>query len=206
MKKVVVLLIGMLFVVSVTKAQTIDFGVKGGLLYSAMEVKDVDGFDAAKEKSKAGYLFGVFARVGGKKLFFQPELQYRVRTGDFDFGNVASSVIKDNAIEVKYKTLDIPLQVGVNVLKLPLVKIAAHAGPVASFKLGDDTTLKNEIANFKLDKYSDYKSFVWSGQIGVTADVMNFSLDISYEKGFSDISKHIGANDLVLVTLGFKLF
>ncbi len=204
MKKIVVTFAVVCLFIGVMKAQTVDFGLKGGLMYSAMDAKKVGSFSEAKSAPKAGYIVGVFARIGNK-LFFQPEIQYRVRTSNFDFGDVAKSVYKDE-IEVKYKTLDVPLQLGFNIVKLPIVKLTMHAGPVASFKLAEDTSLKNEVANFDIDKFKDYKSFVWSGQVGIAADIMNFTLDVSYEKGLSDLSKHIGKNDLVLVTLGFKLF
>lgn len=197
MKKTVWLTLVLFFtVIGATKAQKFDLGIKGGYLYSDMNVKNIDG---VKSKSKGGYLLGAFARIGGNKWFFQPELQYRVRTADFKFVDA----IKDN-VEIKYKTLDVPLQLGVNLLNLSVAKIAVHAGPVASFKLDESTNIKDTASS--LDKYfDDYKSVVWGGQVGVSVDVLRFVIDLSYEKGFSDLSeKGVGKNDLFMATLGIK--
>lgn len=206
MKKIVGFILGLLLVGSIASAQSFDLGVKGGYLYSSIKDKDLKGI---KTEGNSGYLVGVFARLGGEVWFFQPELQYRVRSSDVVSASDAFKDIlgKGNKVEVKLKTLDIPLQVGYTILDLPLFRLAAHAGPVVSFKLADDTTVKNEVKNFNVDKLTDYKSFIWSGQVGVSADISRFVIDLSYEKGFSDVSDGgLGKNDLFLATVGIKLF
>lgn len=198
MKKIVLLATILLAIVGIAQAQIFDLGVKGGYLYSDMNVKSVADM---KSKAKGGYLIGVFARLGGEKWFFQPELQYRARTADFKLKDAA----KGN-IEVDYKTLDIPLQLGVNLLDLSVVKIGVHTGPVASFKLDESTNIKSTASS--LDEHiKDYKSIVWAGQVGVSVDILRFVIDLSYEKGFTDIAeKGAGKNDLFMATVGIKLF
>ncbi len=198
MKKIAFFILGILLAGSFVTAQSLDIGVKGGYLYSDMNVQ---GIKDMKSKAKSGYLLGVFARIGGDKWFFQPELQYRARTTDFKFIDAVKG-----KVDIDCKTLDLPLQVGINLLNLPLVKISAHTGPVVSLNLSEDTKLKDIPGNLE-DYVKDYKSVLWAGQLGVSVDVARFVLDLSYEKGFSDVAdKGVGKNDLFMVTLGVKFF
>ncbi len=222
MKKNIVILLVSLFVGSALNAQGIDFGAKAGYLYSDMNVKEVKDFKSIKSKAKGGYLLGVFGKISGKTFFFQPEIQYRARTNNFELSKavVTNEFLKpfleelsdkvSQEIEVSYKTLDIPLQVGVKALNLPLVKICIHGGPVASIKLDESVELKDTpilTKKYIKENFKDYNAFVWSGQLGVSVDVARFVLDLSYEKGFSDIAKRgIGKNDLFIATVGIKLF
>ncbi len=198
MKKIVGIILGMLLVSGIASAQKFDLGVKGGYMYSDMDVHSVKEM---KSKAKSGYLLGVFARVSGDKWFFQPELQYRARTSDFTFEDAVKG-----KVAVDCKTLDMPLQVGINLLNLQVVKISAHTGPVVSLNLNDDTELRDIPGN--LDDYvKDYKSVLWAGQVGVSVDFMRFVIDLSYEKGFTELAdKGAGKNDLFMATLGVKLF
>ncbi len=180
MKKVILIIFGIFLLGNVAKSQGLAIGVKGGYMYSSMETKGVRTFKEAKASAKSGYMLGAFARIG-EKFFFQPELQYRVRTADFKLLEVAQNKTE---IEIKHKTLDIPLQVGMKVLKLPLVTVTVHGGPVASFKIGNETTLKSEFAGLTLEKgverlKDEYKSIS---------------------------NSEIGKNDLFFATIGFKLY
>ncbi len=198
MKKSIVILLVSLFIGTVLNAQGLDLGVKGGYLYSKMEVKDLKD---VKTEPKSGYCLGAFARISGERVFFQPELMYRVRTADFKFKELV-----DNKVEVESKTLDIPLQVGLEVLDLAVVKVAIHAGPVFSLNLSNEAKLESVAKNVE-DYVKDYKSFVCSGQVGISVDVARFVVGVSYEKGFSDMAeKGVGKNDLFLATVGIKLF
>lgn len=209
MKKGVVIL-SMLLVASVfATAQKMDLGIKAGYLYSDVKAKEIQSFDGAKSRGKNGYFIGLFGRIGGDRWFFQPGLEYRVRTADIVTGKeiIESGIKKDSKLEVSMKTLDVPLQVGISLLNLSLVKVYAHTGPVVSIKIDNSTSATDVVKDFKFDDYNDYKSLVWAGQIGVSADIMRFSVDISYEKGFSDIGeKGMGTNDLFMVSLGMKIF
>ncbi len=198
MRKNIVILFVFLFGGAVLNAQGLDLGVKAGYLYSKMDVKGVQNL---KTEPKSGYCLGAFARISGERIFFQPELLYRVRTADFKFKELI-----DDKVEVECKTLDIPLQLGVKVLDLSIVKIAVHAGPVLSLKLSEETKLESVAKNVE-DYIKDYKDFVWSGQLGVSVDVARFVVGLSYEKGFSDMAeKGVGKNDLFMATMGIKLF
>ncbi|PVX52521.1 outer membrane protein with beta-barrel domain [Balneicella halophila] len=197
MKKVVLLLVSCFVVLSATNAQGFDFGVKAGYLYSDIDEVSVD---ALKTEGNSGYFLGVFTRFSSKSWFFQPEVQYRVRSSEV----VSVSDAIKGKVDVEMKTIDIPLQVGTNLLDLPMIRLALHAGPTLSFNVADDTTIKNEISNFDIDKFTDYKSFIWSGQIGLTADISRFTVGVAYEKGFSDISDGLGKNNLVLVNVGLR--
>lgn len=209
MKKALLIACTLFVAVTFTTAQKMDFGIKGGYLYSNVKAKDIESFDSVKSRGKNGYLFGVFARIGGDRWFFQPAIEYRVRTADLVTGKeiIESGIKKDSKLDISLKTIDIPLQLGISLLNASMVKVYAHTGPVVSFKIDNKTTAKDVVSDFKFDDYNDYKSFIWAGQVGVSADIMRFSIDLTYEKGFSEIGeKGMGQNDLFMFTLGVKLF
>lgn len=203
MKKIVVLVVSLLVVATTLNAQGFGFGVKGGYLYS--DIKEISK-EALRTEGNSGYFVGAYARLSGESWFFQPEVQYRVRTADVvSASDAINNLLKNNnKVEIELKTLDVPLQLGVYLLDLPMVKLGVHAGPTVSFVLADDTTLKNEISNFDINKFTDYKSFLWSGQVGVTADISRFTVGVAYEKGFSDVSDNLGKNDLIMVNVGLS--
>jgi hypothetical protein len=113
--------------------------------------------------------------------------------------------------DIKLNTIDIPILVGTKVLNLKVANVRVMGGPVASF------VTKKDIDNVQnLDDQlqgRDIKDSNWSGQVGVGVDVLNFTLDIRYEFGLSDVLEDNNTtydfsdvkNNSYLVTLGWKI-
>ncbi len=195
-----VLTFALMALVMVTIGQTFDLGVKASynttkFNLSASAIKS--GFT-----SGAGANFGVFARIGGSKIYLQPELLYSSKTATYILKNdLTGAVISNN--DVKFKTIQIPLLLGFKVLDLKIASLRAFTGPAALFVT--DGSLKN-LANQAKESFTSGK-MGWDWQLGAGVDVLMFTLDMRYELGLSEL-KSVTMNSFkgktFTVSLGFK--
>ena len=87
-------------------------------------------------------------------------------------------------------------------VKLPMFKLRAFAGPVASFTIDDKIK-----STFDDAADADFKNAVWNAKVGAGVDVWKLTLDVDYEFGLTDVSSEfLKKNKMVNVTLGFRLF
>ncbi len=99
--------------------------------------------------------------------------------------------------------MDIPILLGYKIVKLPMFKLRAFAGPVASFNIDDSfsSTLSQQF------KDEDLEGAVWNAKVGAGIDVWKLTLDVDYEFGLTDVSSEfLKKNKMMNVTLGFRLF
>lgn len=168
----------------------ISFGVHAGLTSTKVDAK-VPTMDDLNEKADNGMMLGVFARINLSKWYIQPELNYVSRK---------SSV---NNVDIKLKSLDIPILLGYKIVKLPAFNLRAFGGPVASFNV-DDNLKEVFLGSVVKDKA---KGAVWNAKVGLGADFWKFTLDVDYEFGLTDVSSEfLKKNKMFNVTVGFKLF
>ncbi|MCF1713576.1 PorT family protein [Flavihumibacter sp. RY-1] len=135
MKSKLSLLVLALLAVSLTQAQGLHFGIKGGA-----NLTKVDG-KAMTDEFNYGYQLGGFAEVGlGKKWFIQPEVmwtEYRTRTAD-DFEDIINFPANgSNRQEVKLNYLAIPITLNYRLLDW----FSLHAGPQFGVLLNQDKNL-----------------------------------------------------------------
>jgi len=201
MKKIL-LTASLLACVIITFGQTLDFGVKAGF--------NTSKFDGSANsistgfKSRTGSNFGLFARVGGSKLYLQPELLYSTKNSSFD-SYVSPGVTTTNT--VKIQSIQIPVLLGYKLLDLKLASIRAFTGPSGSFVTsGSITSIGAQIKD-------NLNSMNWAWQLGAGVDVLKFTLDIRYEMGLNDFTKNqiqdyisINKGNTFTVSLGFKFF
>src|SRR5690554_5353003 len=94
----VFLLAAMVFSSSTAFAQLLpsfQFGIKGGANFS--NIKDID----LQSSSRSGYLVGVWARLGGAGVHFQPELYLTSKGAELN---------NDGQVDrIDFTTLDLPL-------------------------------------------------------------------------------------------------
>ncbi|WP_372751498.1 porin family protein [Labilibaculum sp.] len=170
----------------------ISFGLHTGLVSTKMDYKDADA-SSIKEESKNGMMLGAFLRVNLNKWYLQPELNYVSRKSEV--------VVDGNSYDIKTKSLDIPMLLGYKIVKLPLFKLRAFAGPVASFNIDD--SFKSTLESVD----EDFEGAVWNAKVGAGVDVWKLTLDVDYEFGLSDVSSEfLKKNKMYNVTLGFKFF
>jgi hypothetical protein len=171
---------------------TVQFGIKGGANFA--NIKDIN----LESSSRSGYLVGVWARLGGAGVHFQPEL-YLTSKG----AELTNEGDKDR---INFTTLDLPLLLGTRVGFGP-VAARIQVGPVISFVMDkDDSFIENisAVGNFK-----DYKNQTVSLTAGLGADIMKLRADLRYEHGVSDVFKNNDDNgrlSLWTVSVGYRLF
>jgi hypothetical protein len=175
-------------------ASPISFGVHGGLVSTKLDA-NMSG-SSIKESSKNGMMLGAFARININKWYIQPELNYVKRKSSIEQTFMGANIKMD----VETKSIDIPVLLGYKIVKLPLFKLRAFAGPVASFNIDDK--IKTTLGDVE---DGDFKSAVWNAKFGAGIDVWKLTLDVDYEVGLSDVAEDLKGN-MVNVTLGFRLF
>lgn len=143
-------------------------GLKGGVNFSKLS-----GTSTFNSDNRAGYLGGLWARVGALGFNFQPELYV---TGK----NVE---ISDNGSEVraKFTSIDVPLLFGGKVGAFGL-GARFYTGPLVSFKINDSQSFNNALGNATSLKFKN-QNYAWT--FGAGLDIRNISLDLRYEAGLS---------------------
>jgi len=195
------------------------FGIKGAITMSKLstDIKDYD------EALKAGYQLGAFVRLG-KKLHLQPEMYFTAKTGKFEFDYTRinpndTSVTITSAVSQKMKlsTIDIPILVGLQIAKLPTLKIRLQAGPVASIVVNKKFNVQFDGIDQEDDASpiikDDFSNVNWAAQFGAGIDFLFLTADIRYELGLNNIYKApenttedpTMKNNLFFVSVGWKI-
>jgi hypothetical protein len=192
MKHLVILGIILFFAVSLTAQPIIDVGVKAGINKSKIsDYKDFSSESVLKSH------FGAFVRLGYGRLYVQPEAYYSAKGADFKSG-IEHSISKFN-----FKNVDVPILLGVKVLKGGIANVRVMGGPVFSF-----ITSKNVKGDTGFTK--DYfKDHYFGFQYGLGVDVWKFFLDARFEQSTGNFYKNpdfSSKNRTFLVTAGIKIF
>jgi len=172
----------------------ISLGVHGGIVSTKMDTK-IPSVSDLKDKADNGMMLGAFMRINLNKWYIQPELNFVSRKSEI--------VVEGVSGEFKSKSMDIPMLLGYKIVKVPMFKLRAFAGPVASFNIDDSfsSTLKQTF------KDEDVEGAVWNAKVGAGIDVWKLTLDVDYEFGLTDVSSEfLKKNKMVNVTLGFRFF
>jgi hypothetical protein len=177
------------------------FGIKGGVNYSNLKTKD----DLTDAKNIMGYHAGIFSRVGGGGIYFQPELYLGTKGNEFTSLVMNSGMINVKG-KIKFTTLDLPLLVGTKIGSNKL-NLRFMGGPILSFIIDENNTLGS--AYNSLIDFGNYKKQTLGFQAGSGIDLGNLTFDVRYESGLSNVSqseKYSQQQNLVHLSLGFKLF
>jgi hypothetical protein len=176
------------------------FGIKGGVNYSNLKTKD----DLTDQKNIMGYQAGIFSRVGGAGLYFQPELYLGTKGNEFTSLDMNSRMI-DVKGKIKFTTLDLPLLVGTKIGSNKL-NLRFMGGPIVSFIIDENNTLGS--AYNSLSDFGNYKKQTLGFQAGSGIDLGNLTFDVRYESGLSNVSqseKYSQQQNLFHLSLGLKL-
>ena len=203
MKKLLITL-SLMASVWVTFGQTFDLGVKASYNTTKFELSKssvTNGF-----KNGSGVNFGAFARIGGSKLYLQPELLYNSITTTYTYSiKNTLGLMQSFSNDVKLKTFQIPILLGYKLLDLKLASIRAFTGPAASFVTNKGI---QDLTTQIKDNFTS-NSMAWAWQVGAGVDVLMFTFDIRYDLGLSEL-KTVTADTFkgrtFTVSLGFKFF
>ncbi|GGC26898.1 hypothetical protein GCM10011386_18720 [Parapedobacter defluvii] len=175
---------------------SLQFGVKAGLNFSSLKSDNEKYLDAS---TRTGYQAGVWARIGGAGVHFQPELYVTGKSSE------AKLVEQNEEGKVSFTSLDLPLLLGTRIGMGP-AGLRIVAGPVVSFVV--DKNIANTFTEQVLN-VDDYKNQAWAVTGGLGLDISNFRVDLRYEHGLSELSKNDSAPqklNLWTVGVGYRLF
>lgn len=198
MKRAILAAVFAVFAGSVSMGQ-FTVGPKVGISASKLP----SNFPELKEKAKANYQVGIFFRFG-KGVIVQPEIMYATRSGLFQQD---SSGLEET---VKFKTLDIPFQIGFKFLDLKATNIRILTGPVASFVL-DKEVKADELIQDPLNP-DNLGNMIWGWNIGAGVDILFLAFDLRYQFGLNNIyntpaneTSYDMKNNQFVFSVGFKL-
>ncbi len=185
----------LLLFVSVSHAQGdfFDLGLKAGLNTSKISVKASDYNDETVNKTN----FGAFARLNLGRIYLQPEAYYSNK------GGIIKKVGVSTVNEFNLKAIDIPVLVGVKLIKSDAFNVRVMGGPMFSY-LAD-----KEVSGSTFSKENIKDSFMgW--QYGAGVDFLMFTFDVRVESGSNMITDlpdfSDSKNKTFLLSLGIKLF
>jgi hypothetical protein len=193
MRKLLLVIIFAVLTVSSFAQFTFDLGVKGGVNFSKISF-DVEDYSA---ESVTKTHFGAFARLGGERVFVQPEFYFSGKGGD------VSSDIMETAASFDYKTMDIPVLLGFKLINGKSFDLHVLGGPVFSNITSQDVKGDN------LADKSFYENNYYGIQYGLSIDVLFLTLDARMENGLSDFYKQSetsGKNQNFMISVGFRFF
>lgn len=217
MKKIV--LIALIGLCSALTYGQLGFGIKGGVSMSKLST-DIEDYS---EAVKAGYQLGAFVRLG-KKLHLQPEVYFSAKTGKFKFDytrinpdDTANMLTSSVSQRIKLSTIDVPVLVGLQIAKLPTLKIHLQAGPVASIVVNKNFDVQFDGVDQEADASpiikDDFSNINWAAQFGAGIDFLFLTADIRYELGLNNIFKtpdswakdYTMKNNLFFISVGWKI-
>ena len=186
MKKII-FTAALLLAISSTYAQ-INFGIKAGFnsslgMNNLSSVTSGDyNLNSVKSDFSNGFQAGIFARIGFKKLYFQPEFLYAMgkKTDNITFLNDVANDNVSFSKTVTVSTLDVPLLLGYKLLDLELVNLRAFVGPKLRFNAGSSLDYNNLTSGGSVTQdqlIKDIKAAQLGLETGIGVDILKFTLD-----------------------------
>ena len=175
----------LLCIAVVSFAGIFDLGVKAGMNSSKFTINQSKN-DLITD-AKAGYEFGGFMRVGGKHLYFQPEVNFVNKSTSATYTTTSGTTTNTITTTTKYSAMQIPLLAGFKFLDIKAASLHLITGPAIS--LSPKATIddvKSELNN---------KS-AWTWQLGGGIDILIFTLNLRYEWGLTDFTLNNAAENI----------
>ncbi|MFW6370119.1 MAG: porin family protein [Bacteroidota bacterium] len=197
MKRTFILMLALLFSGALMAQPIFDVGLKAGLNFSKVSMSSDDYNSESVTKAH----IGAFGRIGWARMYLQPEVYYSAKGGRVIESGVNPIV---RAAQFDFSTVDVPVLLGIKVLKGGPANLRVMAGPVfclmTSKKMDSDELLERQYYN---DHYLGY-------QYGVGVDFLNFFVDARMEHSINRLY-YQSAEDLggkartFMITAGFKI-
>jgi len=179
------------------KAQ-FSLGVKGGVNFSHLSVNN----GQINSTALPGYQIGLWTRIG-KGFYVQPEVYLGSSGSNFDFQYNQQNQAVTEGGKVRFTTLNVPLLLGQS-FGLSKLNFRLMAGPMYSYILNTNQNLSQNVKNAYQD-FGNYRNSTLGYQAGAGVDVLNFSVDLRYEGGLTEINPAYGQRQNVWhLSLGYK--
>lgn len=195
MKKLQISILLLLLTVSVMAQPFFNLGIEGGVHSS----KITTNLSEYNSESIAKAHIGAFARLGYGRVYVQPEAYFSSKGGEL------KSSVPEVASQFDFNSIDVPVLLGVKVIKGGAANVRVMAGPVFSFITSSD------ISGDQVFSSQYYKDNYFGYQYGVGVDLWNFFIDARIEHGANNLYESQGTpyldskNRTLLVTVGFKI-
>lgn len=186
------------------QAQEFKLGLKAGMNFSKIKFDK----DVLESSNNAGYLAGVWLRLGGNSFHIQPEAYFTTKNASVQAPkeSAPTELIKG---DMKFSNIDVPILLGTKFPVGPL-KLKLQAGPLFSFVIDQEASFKDNIVSTYDDALKSYKDKFAAVVAGTGLDFGNFAVDLRYEYGLGNISKTETAGKQTLnlwtVSIGYSLF
>lgn len=205
-----------------TFGQTFNLGLKFGINSQKIttDSPNINGYSFSDFKSdaKMGYNIGAFARIGGNKIYLQPELLYSTNKGNTDLlvGSSPSGGLTPGTYNqsLDIKSIQVPLLLGYKLIDLKLASIRVFTGPAMSVILNNsriNLTNSGVVVDPNLYNPKTFKNNVWNWQLGGGVDVGPIVVDVRYEWGLTNVSDgdvtkigFINKGNILTFSLGYK--
>ncbi len=192
MKKILLAVCLLLLTATLMAQPTFDLGLKAGVNFSKVSF-DIDDYSA---ESITKSHVGAFSRIGFGRIFVQPEIYFTGKGGDL------TSNVLTTATSFNFKSVDIPVLLGLKIIKSKTVGLHIVAGPVFSNITSKEVTGVEDIDE------SFYKNHYTGIQYGIGADILFLTVDARMENGLSNfytLPSASGKNNTFMLSLGFKI-
>lgn len=200
MKKITLLLIAIIGIAGSASAQllpTFQFGVKGGVNLSAITTSG-NLFNNLSTDNRAGFIGGVWARIGGAGLHFQPEVYYTSKNVTF-----TGEAVQNKA---EFRSIDVPLLIGTRI-GVPAIGVRFNTGPLVSFAIDKNQDIGGASKEIYDLHYKD-QNYAW--QFGTGIDIRSLSFDLRYELGLSKVDNYADDShakiNMFNLTIAYRLF
>ena len=187
MKHIIILLVfSSLFIcaastsVKAQKTNSQTFGIKGGINFSNLYVKD-----ANDNKMLTGFNLGLFAKLPVSSTFaIQPELYFTTKGAQTTY----NSTFINGSVQYNFNYLEVPLLFVVNISD----NFNLHAGPYVSYMLNGKVKNKSNVSSGDFDEKintEDYNKFDAGIAAGAGVDLGAISLGARYTYGLTKVGK-----------------
>lgn len=194
MRKQIISAVLVVLTLSLSAQLQFDLGLKGGVNFSKLSF-DMDDYNSeAVTKTH----FGAFGRMGWNRVFIQPELYFSGKGGSID-RNLGEALTHFN-----FNTFDVPLLLGLRVIKGETFDLQFVAGPVFS------NITSKEISADEIFDTEFFNNHYFGFQYGIGVDILFITLQARMEKGLTefysnpDPERSSGKNNTFMVSLGFR--
>lgn len=206
MKRISLLIIGLLAIVVTTLQAQVDFGVRFGVSYSALTQRIDEGYVSG---GKAGFSIAGLADIPiYKGLSFRPEVAYLHQGGNYYSQPVLSEMAAYN--KYKYYSIQIPLDLAYT-FNVSDIRLSVYAGPALDFSLfGKMKTRDNDIESniqFGAEKEKNLRTFDLGVKVGLAVEYSKFFFSIDAICGTLDRRsvKRDGESKLLQNNITFSL-
>ncbi len=160
----------------------IHVGLKAGANFT-----DISTSSDISAKSAAGYGIGAMARLDFKKAYLQADLMFSEK----------SFKVEDETS--KMKSIEVPVVIGYKFINLPMLHLRGYAGGIYTH-IVDDNFSKGELEG----AFNNFDKSNIGYRLGVGADILMFTVDVSYDGGFGNISKDFKSKpNTFFISLGY---